>query len=399
MMKRILYLAAVIFAVMAIGCTKQVIEEPAPEPAVYTLRFQTDSMRLLCAGSVVELTLVNTNEEGDPVNVREDLTVSLSLPGNYAALTSQFNGKWASACETAPASLYTLGSSVIKAGTSSTKVKVSVDVDKIRSSSYSKAFVLPLGIKSGSPSIKSHDIRFVVIPTYSKNSAGRTLVHFSSAGAYLEMYYTDQINDKAMIFCPGGGYSVCNDPVASHYQGNRIAVGVLWYTLPINDLLGRYDLTTQDAFDAIDILHANADRWGGYTKVGTAGRSAGGHLAASTAVYYPQKVDFQILLYAVINMDISKTHEGSVYQFLGDYKTPELVDKYTVYKHVGPDTPRAFITWCKDDSTVPQMFNCAAMKEAMELAGASVTSSVHETGGHATGPDYPKCVLDWLKTF
>ena len=98
-------------------------------------------------------------------------------------------------------------------------------------------------------------------------------------------------------------------------------------------------------------------------------------------------------------MDISKSHEGSVYQFLGDYKTPELIDAYTLFKLVGPDTPRAFISWNEDDSTVPQAFNCAPYAAALAAAGVPVTTSVHATGGHATGPDYPGCVLDWLKTF
>lgn len=391
---------AVIFLAFALcGCEKRVFEEPAPEPVHYTLRFSAPDFRLFTAESSIEVEVVNTNDEGDPISVNRDVVISLVLPGNNVDLVAGFNRKWASACSLAPSSVYKLGTSTMKAGSSSVKIKVDIDIEKIRNQSNSQAFVLPLNIKSDDEALKSHDIRYLVIPTYSKNSAGRTLVHFSSASAYLEMYFTDQLNDKAMIFCPGGGYSVCNDPVASHYAGNGIAVGVLWYTLPINNLLGRFDLTTQDARDAIDILWGNASRWGGYTKVGTAGRSAGGHLAATTATYYSEKVDFQILLYAVINMDISKTHEGSVYQFLGDYKTDELVDRFTIFKHVGPDTPRAFMTWCWDDSTVPQIYNCAPMKEALEFAGVPVTASIHSTGGHATGPDYPKCVLDWLKTF
>ena len=69
---------------------------------------------------------------------------------------------------------------------------------------------------------------------------------------------------------------------------------------------------------------------------------------------------------------------------------------------LGPDNLTAQMNkflWCDDDSVVPQEFNCAPMALALEMSGVPVTKSVHKTGGHATGPDYPDCVLDWLKTF
>lgn len=388
-------------ALLAAACEKQDEKLPAQDAvqANYSLCFAGEQYRIFEAGKSVELEILNLNGEGDPVSVPEDVQVSVSVPENSSELIARFNEKWASACVAAPASVYSLGSATMKAGSWSARVRVRIDTDKIRANKSSKAYVIPLRIKSGSGELRSHDLRYLVLPTYTTNSAGRELVHFSSAGAYLEMYYTDQVNDKAMIFCPGGGYSVCYDPGAAPYAGNGIAVGVLWYTLPVGELRGRYDLTTQDAYDAVDILWANASRWGNYTKVGTAGRSAGGHLAGTTAAYRRDKVDFQILLYAVTNMDISKSHEGSVYQFLGDYKTPELIDAYTLFKLVGPDTPRAFISWNEDDSTVPQAFNCAPYAAALAAAGVPVTTSVHATGGHQTGPDYPGCVLDWLKTF
>lgn len=388
-----------ILAVALFSCTKQETIAPEAEETRYTLRFADADQRILLPGESREFEIINTDEDGDPVNVDTDLAVTVYSPGNSTDLIAKFNDKWAASCTEAPASLYSIGSTTIKAGTNSAKVKIKVDLEKIRSSSYSRPFVLPLRIKTGNDAVKSHDLRYVVIPTYSKNSAGRTLVRYSTTSAYLEMYYTDQPNDKAMIYCPGGGYSELNDPRASDFQNEGIAVGVLWYTLPKGGLLGRYDITTQDAYESIDILRANADRWGGYTKVGTAGRSAGGHLAATTAQYCKDKVDFQVLLYAVINMDISKSHEGSVYQLLGDYKTDELVNMFTIYKHVSPDSPRAFLTWCRDDSTVPQEFNCAPMAEALMLAGVPVTTSIHNTGGHTTGPDFPGCLLQWLKTF
>ena len=398
-MKRCLIILFGVVLTAVTACEKHAEQTPVQEEVNYSLKFVSGDYRIFAPGETAELDLSNINPDGEPVNVIEDVSCTVYVPENSAELIAAFNAKWASDCVLAPTSVYSISPVTMKAGTHAVQAKVRIDTDKIRSAKSAKAYVLPLKIKTDSPEVKSHDIRYLVMPTYTTNSAGRTVVHFSSAGAYLEMYFTDQVNDKAMIFCPGGGYSELNNPLPQHYADNGIAVGVLWYTLPVGDLRGRYDLPTQDAYDAIDILWANSSRWGGYTKVGTAGRSAGGHLAATAAAYRRDKVDFQILLYAVINMDISKSHEGSVYQFLGDYKTKELIDAYTLFKQVGPDTPRAFITWCRNDNVVPQEFNCEPMAAALEIAGVPVETSVHETGGHATGPDYPGCVLDWLKTF
>ena len=398
-MKRLTIVAGFVILALLASCEKEPQTAQTPEKTEYSLKFGEERHRIFVAGNSAELEIVNTNEYGEPVNVTEDVVCSVYVPANSSELVKEFNAKWASACVEAPSSVYSLDTIKIKAGSSRAVVKLKIDTDKVRSAKSGRAYVLPLRIKTDSGTVRSHDLRFVVLPTYTVNSAGRTVVHFSSADAYLEMYYTDQINDKAMIFCPGGGYSELNNPLPTHYADNGIAVGVLWYTLPVNELRGRYDLPTQDAYDAIDVLWANSSRWGGYTKVGTAGRSAGGHLAATAAAYRRDKVDFQILLYAVINMDISKSHEGSVYQFLGDYPTPALIDAYTIFKQVGPDSPRAFLTWATNDSVVPQEFNCAPMAAALKAAGVPVTTSVNSSAGHATGPDYPGCVLDWLKTF
>ena len=398
-MKILRIISNIAFLGLLLACEKQPEAAPVREMAEYSLGFGNQEYRIFVAGENAELEIVNTNECGEPVYVIEDVNCTVYVPDNAVELVREFNEKWASACVLAPSSVYSISTATMKAGSSSVSARLKIDTGKIRSANSSKAYVLPLRIKSDSGSYKSHDLRFVVLPTYTTNGAGREIVHFSTASAYLEMYFTDQMNDKAMIFCPGGGYSELNNPLPNHYADNGIAVGVLWYTLPINELRGRYDLPTQDAYDSIDILLANASRWGGYSKVGTAGRSAGGHLAATTAAYRRDKVDFQILLYPVINMDISKSHEGSVYQFMGDYPSREMIDAYTIFKQVGPDSPRAFITWATNDSVVPQEFNAAPMAAALEMAGVPVCTSVNTYSGHATGPDYPGSVLDWLKTF
>lgn len=398
-MRKIVYILG-IGAFLLTACQKEMtVSSDNNGEIAYTLQFASSSPRLFVAGNQADLELVNLSPEGDPVSVTESVVCQAYVPSNASELLASFNEKWASDCVLAPSDVYSLNSATMKSGTQNASIHLRVDTEKIKTKKSSHAYLIPLRLKTDCADVKSHALQFIVLPTYTTNAAGRTLVHFSTKNAYLEMYYTNQPNTKAMIFCPGGGYSELNNPVPTHYEGNGIAVGVLWYTLPVNQLIGRHDLVLQDAFDAIDILWANASRWGGYTKVGTAGRSAGGHLAATTAAYYSSKVDFQILLYAVINMNIGKSHEGSVHQFLGEYPTQEEIDAFTIYKQVNTQTPRAFITWCDDDSVVPQEFNCAPMALALEMSGVPVTKSVHKTGGHATGLDYPDCVLDWLKTF
>jgi predicted esterase len=100
-------------------------------------------------------------------------------------------------------------------------------------------------------------------------------------------------------------------------------------------------------------------------------------------------------------MDIGRSHQGSVYQLLGDYPSVDLIKAYSTNLLVNPETPKAFVSYAMDDDVVPQEYNCYAFVQALKANGVEHVDDYHETGGHSTGAfaNYPSAMIDWLKSF
>ncbi|MBP5419064.1 MAG: alpha/beta hydrolase, partial [Bacteroidales bacterium] len=115
---------------------------------------------------------------------------------------------------------------------------------------------------------------------------------------------TQEKVDKALVICPGGGYRF----LASEHEGtqpahwlseNGLTTAVLLYHMP----QGNSQVPLNDAREALQFMRDHANEWGGYTKVGIMGSSAGGHLASTAATHLTTDApDFHILLYPVITM-------------------------------------------------------------------------------------------------
>lgn len=371
---------------------------PAPEASAYTLSFVQETSRIFAPGPEIKLDVVLADAAA------EDLTCSLTVPENDAEFVNLYNSKYASDCVLAPEGVYTLGSAVIEKGQRSATLQVQLDLARIKADVSGKPYILPVTLTTDG-AVESHDVRYLAIPTFTTSESGHPVVHLPGGDAWMEVWHTEGVNTKACIFCPGGGYSslsgqgVTTEPGV--FAGQGVVCAYLHYTLPINDLRGRYDLPTQNAEDAVDVLRAHAAEWGGYSLVGTSGRSAGGHLAGATAVKHPDKVDFQILLYPVVSMDISRSHEGSCYYFLGDERPAALVEEWSLDKCVTAETPRAFVYYAMDDTVVPQRYNGMVYCQALKAAGVPCQEECYETGGHSTPKDnnYPDAMFAWLKTF
>ena len=266
--------------------------------------------------------------------------------------------------------------------------------------SNEKSYVLPLQVTSGGSAVSG--VFYVFVPSYTVTD-GMVTVHLSSY-ATMDVYYADSSNDKAVIYCPGGGYSNTSLPDMDTnpvFKNSGVTAGVLWYRRPTGSWIGLKELPLTDVTDALAVLKAHSSEWGGYTKYGTAGRSAGGHLAAVSAAYHKDEFDFQILLYPVITMEPGKTHTGSLKNFLGsESPSRALIDAWSAEKLVTKDTPRAYVAYSTNDSVVPQEYNGKAMCSALQQAGVEHCAKEYSTGGHSINwSDFPSCLHQWLKTF
>lgn len=190
-----------------------------------------------------------------------------------------------------------------------------------------------------------------------------------------------------VIACPGGGYSNING--ADGYEGAfykdlfneaGYAFAVLYYTLPAGD----YSKPMGEIEAALRLARRKAGQW--YInpdKVGVMGFSAGGHLAswAATHLSGSARADFQVLFYPVITMG-EGTHSGSRTQLLGSSPTDEQIALFSNQNHVSATTPRAFLTYAADDSTVPPAYNGAVYYDALTAAGVPVQRVVFDGSRH-----------------
>ena len=189
------------------------------------------------------------------------------------------------------------------------------------------------------------------------------------------------------VICPGGGYSmVCSFVEGRPYAKALNKLGynafVVYYRVKKKAL---YPAPVEDLERGIREALANADEWGldprGWSLWGS---SAGGHLAASycTRGDVPRPSAL-ILTYPVITMQ-DGTHSGSKERLAGKDSAPELLEKLSVERNVGPDYPPTF-AWrgTADDLVGPH--NCRVLKAALEDAGVPFVFEEIEGAGHGVG--------------
>lgn len=234
---------------------------------------------------------------------------------------------------------------------------------------------------------------------YEPDANGRVTVPISDQGR-LEVYYANKNNSKCIVMYPGGGYSVhseggINDVINACKDAN-VTLIIDYFTLPQRGTLRAQ--TIADANKGFEMAKAYRDIWGGYTKVGVLGNSAGGHLASYIA-RTRSDVEFQVLLYPVITMKPGQTHQGSIDYFLGSNPSQELVNEFSNELHVTKDIPYTYISYCTNDGVVPQATNAKAYVAALKAAGNTVWEE-HEYAGtdHSVWgfPDWPGVFYIWL---
>ncbi|GAA0585914.1 alpha/beta hydrolase [Rhizomicrobium electricum] len=209
---------------------------------------------------------------------------------------------------------------------------------------------------------------------------------------------------SAIVLAPGGGYirNVIDTEAfesARRFSAAGITVFVLYYRLPGDGWANRSDVPLQDIQRAVRLVRAYAGHYGlDPARVGVLGFSAGGHVVASLATRYADKVyapvdtaddlearpAFVGLLYPVITMS-EKSHLGSREKLLGPDPSPDAVAKYSCERHVNAATPPSFIALAGDDKAVPPMANGVAFYEALFTAKVPVEMHAFAVGGHGFG--------------
>ena len=209
--------------------------------------------------------------------------------------------------------------------------------------------------------------------------------------ANMVVYLPDNPTGRAIVDCPGGGYSHLSmqnegHDWASFFNKRGIAYFVLTYRMPNGDR----NIPMSDARMAIRTVRDSADVWKINPRdVGIMGFSAGGHLASTMSTHneWAERPDFSILFYPVVSMNERETHRGSVMGFLGDNRNDkDLVKSFSNFNAVRRHlTPPAIIITASDDPLVNPITNGLTYYKAMHDAGNECAYYSYPTGNHGFG--------------
>ncbi len=226
----------------------------------------------------------------------------------------------------------------------------------------------------------------------------------TSQGYYLT-YAAANPNHKAIIVCPGGGYT----HVAMDHEGKMVGewlsglgydVYVIHYRVSIKDQKFYYPTQLNDVKEVARMVGKK------YKTFGVMGFSAGGHLAGSYLTDKKNQASFGILMYPVISTDSSFWHRGSFNSLLGpDYRNL-ATGKFSVDKNISKKTPPLFFVHCTDDKAVPAKNSEVAFAASTKFQPLSELH-LYEQGGHGFGmrpvnkelSKWQEALKDWLKNF
>lgn len=206
----------------------------------------------------------------------------------------------------------------------------------------------------------------------------------------LIVYKADSLknNHTAIIICPGGGYTRLamdheGHQFAQWLQSQGITGVILKYRMPNK----HKEVPLEDFQEAMRYVKANAKEWNvSENKIGVAGFSAGGHLAATASTLAPNdelRPDFSILFYPVITMG-EKTHTGSRDNLLGQNIPAKDILMYSNELKIDEFTPPAILLLSDDDKTVvPQ--NSIMYYDALKNNNIPATMYIFPVGGHGWG--------------
>lgn len=233
-------------------------------------------------------------------------------------------------------------------------------------------------------------------------------INQQTRGAFVKMFVFqpehDKSNGSSVIICPGGSYCY----IGRDHEGFRVAkwlnsLGFTAFVLKYRvGMFGyQHPAMIQDMQRAIQLVRENAHAWGlNPHAIGAMGFSAGGHLAATSAIYYDEnfmgpfgiepkvslRPDFVVMVYPVISMHDSIAHPKSKLYLLGPTYSKELEDKLSLEDNITDQMPPVFITHARYDSVVDYR-NSLYFVKRMQDRKQPVTYIEYNCSGHGFGID------------
>jgi acetyl esterase/lipase len=222
---------------------------------------------------------------------------------------------------------------------------------------------------------------------------------------------------QAVVICPGGGYRLLSmghegRDYAKWMAENGITTAVLKYRLPNTTP----QVPMEDAAEALRYMREEYRGKESIKQLGIMGFSAGGHLAASTAVGCLKangdtsaraalRPDFAVLFYPVITGNPSQMHKGSYDKLLGSDRTQALTDKWSPELVAGKDAPQTLLILSSDDATVPPI-NSTKFYNTLKELGVPASITILPSGGHGWGfrdsfeykAIWQETMLEWLES-
>jgi acetyl esterase/lipase len=209
-------------------------------------------------------------------------------------------------------------------------------------------------------------------PRVPDSIANERIYRLSEPRMYAFFPSKDDNCGSAVLIFPGGGYThlalnLGGFQLAKWFNTLGFSAFVVAYRLPnAPGLVHRELAPLQDAQRALQIVRANAGRWGiRPDKIGVLGTSAGGHLAALTATAtgevtgvqdslraFSAHPDFMILISPLIDLG-DRSAEASRMSLLGPAASAELLKKYSAQNRVTAATPPCLIVHAFNDPVVP----------------------------------------------
>jgi acetyl esterase/lipase len=253
-----------------------------------------------------------------------------------------------------------------------------------------------------------------VLPLYTDSIPNSTTVLSETDKPTITAYLPpkEKTTGTAIIIFPGGAYgflatSTEGKPIAEAFVQKGIAAFVVKYRLPKDATMRNKSMgPLMDAQQAIKLVRDNAAEWNiDNNKIGIIGYSAGGHLASTLGthynpVYIPNttntslRPDFMILVYPVISMKNTLTHQGSRTNLLGAMPKDEIVKFFSSEENVSTKTPPTYITHAGDDNIV-DVENSIVMYRWLQMEGVDAELHIYPKGNHGFTQRIP--VNEWLE--